>query len=172
MENRLEESFGFELRNAEVPEVLLEEYLSAQYPSFKLVFTGGSYVKNQDMEGFGFFEPDTNYRHCSRLRDCESALMAELHPILQTLGYLEQRQISNVIICTDSMRATEIIRNRIAGYARDPIVHRIVSRIKKLVMGEITLGLCGSSLIRALLVIWKQIDWQNYHCHYRVIHVR
>lgn len=46
MDYRIEGGFGFELRNAGVPDALQDEYLSARYSSSKLVFTGGTYFEN------------------------------------------------------------------------------------------------------------------------------
>ncbi|XP_051156203.1 uncharacterized protein LOC127278511 [Leptopilina boulardi] len=120
---------GFNIRRSKSHQTSLNDFLQARYPNFTSIFTDGSYKLSNDEAGASFFVPGLNFRHGTKVRGCFSSTSVELFAIFQACKYVRDYNINKSIICTDSLGSLSALKDRVANFSLDPIIHDIVNII-------------------------------------------
>lgn len=99
--------------------VLVEDRLQTLYQTFVPVYTDGSKVPYTGSTGFAFSIPTLQVSVKRRTSDHLSVYTVEMMAIATALQWIEESQIKEVIICTDSCSAL------ITSHSRQDIVNDI-----------------------------------------------
>lgn len=100
--------------------------IHGMYKNHRKIYTDAS--KDDELCGIGIYDATSSFKLSLKLQNSVCTMTAELQAILIALQYLEENDIENAVILTDSKSGCELVSSQLEETERDEIIQAIIEK--------------------------------------------